>query len=196
MAYIEQRKSDGYMTGSLIVAMPFAYPDVPQFSHSVIYLCGHDSQGAIGLMLNRIHPTLMFQELLVQIGVTPSAQCRGLTLHYGGNTDTNRGFVLHSPDVQTESTVLIQPHFALTSTIDMLRQLAEGMGPESVLVNLGYTAWAAGQLDNEIQNNQWMIVENPHPSLVFGHNIDYCWGQSLAQIGVDPGMLSIEAGHA
>lgn len=188
-------KNKDYLTGKLLAAMPFSQPS--HMSQLVIYLCGHDSQGAIGLALNRIFPTMSFSELLEQLGVSSNTQnYRPLVLHYGGNVEVTRGFVLHSPDVQTESTVIISPQFALTSTIDILRLLAEGKGPEKALVSLGYTAWPPGKLDEEIQENLWMVIDNPTVDLIFHPHVDHSWHQSMAHVGVNPHMLSLEMGHA
>lgn len=187
-------KSTGYMTGKLLVAMPFVHSS--NMSQIVIYVCGHDAQGAIGLVLNRIFPTLTFHDLLDQLDIPVSPECRPLVLHYGGAVEMTRGFVLHSPEVQMESTVIIAPEFALTSTLDMLRQLAEGKGPKQSLVSLGYTAWPPGQLEKEIRQNLWMLIEDPSPDLVFHPHVDHSWHQSLAHIGVKPYMLSLDIGHA
>lgn len=190
-----KQKEGEYFAGKLLVSMPFVHPS--PMSQLVIYLCGHDNQGAIGLVLNRIFPTMSFPELLEQLGVSSSAKkCRPLVLHYGGSVEISRGFVLHSPDVQTSSTVIISSQLALTSTIDILRLLAEGKGPEKALVSLGYTAWPPGKLDEEIQKNLWMIIDNPTANLIFHPHVDHSWHQSMAHIGVKPQMLSLEMGHA
>lgn len=184
----------GYMAGKLVAAMPFVHAS--HLSQIVIYVCGHDAQGAIGLTLNRVFPTMTFHELLEQLAIPVADQCRPLVLHYGGNIEMTRGFVLHSTDVQMESTVVISPNFALTSTLDMLRQLAEGNGPEQAFASLGYTAWAPGQLEDEIRRNLWMVIDDPAPELIFQPHVDHSWHQSLAHLGVDPHMLSLDAGTA
>lgn len=184
----------GYMTGKLVAAMPFVH--ATHLSQIVIYICGHDAQGAIGLILNRVFPTMTFHELLEQLAIPSNSECRSLVLHYGGNVEMTRGFVLHSTDVQLESTVLISPNFALTSTLDMLRELARGKGPRQVLASLGYTAWASGQLENEIRQNLWMVIDDPAPELVFQPHVDHSWHQSLAHLGVNPQMLAIDSGNA
>jgi putative transcriptional regulator len=184
----------GYMTGKLVAAMPFVHSS--HLSQIVIYVCGHDSQGAIGLMLNRIFPTMTFQEMLEQLGAPASDDCRQLVLHYGGSIEMTRGFVLHSTDVQMESTVMVAPHFALTSTMDILRELAEGRGPRQAFVSLGYTAWSPGQLEDEILRNLWVVIDDPAPELVFQPHVDHSWHQSLAHLGINPHMLSLEAGNA
>lgn len=187
-------KPTGYMAGKLLVAMPFVHSS--HMSQIVIYLCGHDSQGAIGLILNRVFPTLTFNELLKQLAIPVSDDCRQLVLHYGGSVEVTRGFVLHSPEIQVESTVVVAPNFALTSTMDILRQLADGEGPQQVLASLGYTAWPPGQLESEICQNLWIVIEDPDPELVFRPHVDHSWHQSLAYLGVNPHMLSLDVGHA
>lgn len=184
----------GYMAGKLIAAMPFVHSS--HLSQIVMYICGHDAQGAIGLMLNRIFPTMTFQELLEQLDVQTDNHCRPLVLHYGGNVEMTRGFVLHSAEMQMESTVVIAHNFALTSTIDILKELAEGRGPQQAFVSLGYTAWSPGLLEEEIRRNLWVVIDDPAPELVFQPHVDHSWHQSLAHLGVNPHMLSLDAGTA
>lgn len=182
------------MKGKLLVAMPFVHEQ--HMSQTVIYLCGHDAFGSIGIILNRVFPTLTFSDLLKQLHIHTTKDCRDLVLHYGGNVETTRGFVLHSLDVQVESSVIISSRVALTSTVDMLKQLAKGNGPQDVFVSLGYTAWKPGKLEEEINDNRWIIVKNPPHEVIFQSCVDATWHQALAHVGVNPRMLSLESGKA
>ncbi|MDF3034235.1 MAG: hypothetical protein K0R76_1189 [Alphaproteobacteria bacterium] len=180
-------------TGKVLIAMPFL-PD-PRFSHAVIYVCGHDAQGAMGLIINKGLPTVTFEELLAQIGVDVSPVKTQIPIHYGGPVEIGRGFVLHSSDYVTESTVLIEKDFAMTATLDILRAIAMNQGPRDTLLALGYVGWGAGQLEQEIQDNGWLTID-AKPELIFDPDLDHKWRQALATLGVDPAGLSFEVGHA
>lgn len=184
---------EGYMTGKLLVAMPYIYD--ARFNHAVIYICGHDEQGAIGITTNKVFPSLTFSELLDQLNISSNTQAHETTLFYGGASELTRGFVLHSPDFQVESSVAINENFAITSTLEILRAIAVGRGPMNSIVSLGYNGWGPGQLEQEIQENVWMVVESD-PNLVFNAPIDDKWRLSMKRIGVDPATLSIESGRA
>ena len=186
---------DGYLTGKLLVAMPFLQE--AQFVHSVIYVCGHDDQGAIGLIINKHIPNLTFKDLITQLhlNVDLDDYVPNFDVHYGGPIEVTRGFVLHSADYKIDSTVMLSGKICITSTLEILRALAANRGPENFLVCLGYTGWAAGQLETEIQENDWMIVDASQ-DLIFNTVLDHKWRNSMAAIGVDPTTLSIESGHA
>jgi putative transcriptional regulator len=185
--------NEGYMTGKLLVAMP--YMTDSRFSQSVIYVCGHDDFGAIGLIINRTFPSLTFRELLRQLSIEVTPFCPNLTMYYGGSIEVSRGFILHSPDFSVESTVVIDDSFAITSTLEILRSISQGEGPKNCVAALGYTGWTAGQLENEIQENTWMIADATH-ELVFNDSLELKWRHAMAHIGVDPALLSLDSGHA
>jgi putative transcriptional regulator len=157
-----RRQRDLYLDGQLLVAMP-AMGD-PRFARSVIYLCAHSADGAMGIIINQRAPNISFTELLEQLNIVPPQDRirlpSGLTamaVHLGGPVETGRGFVLHSADYfKAESTLPIDESVCLTATIDILRDIAKGTGPDKALLALGYAGWAPGQLENEIQNNGWL----------------------------------------
>jgi putative transcriptional regulator len=185
---------DGYdLTGKILIAMPFL-PD-PRFTHAVIYICGHDAQGAMGLIVNKGLPAITFEELLTQMEVDISTIATQVPIHYGGPVEVGRGFVLHSSDYVSESTVLIENGFAMTATLDILRAIALNEGPRETLLALGYVGWGAGQLEHEIQENGWLTID-ASPELIFGSDLDGKWRQALATLGIDPAGLSFEIGHA
>ncbi len=186
-------EDDYDLTGKLLIAMPFLSD--PRFTHTVIYVCGHDAQGAMGLIVNKGLPAVTFEELLLQMNVDVSHVTTQVPVHYGGPVEVGRGFVLHSSDYASESTVLIENGFAMTATLDILRAIALNEGPRDTLLALGYVGWGSGQLENEIQENGWLTIE-ADPALIFGHELESKWRQALATLGIDPAVLSFEIGHA
>ncbi len=185
--------SDKFLAGSLLVAMP-GMPD-PRFAHSVIYMCAHSDDGAMGLIVNRIVDLLDFSELLTQVGVEEAHIARNLPVHYGGPVETGRGFVLHSREYRHEGTISVDDHIGLTASVDVLREVARGDGPDKCLLALGYAGWGSGQLEVEMQQNGWLHVP-ADDDLVFGEAIDDKWRQAILKIGIDPNMLSSTSGRA
>ncbi len=183
----------GYLEGQLLVAMP-NMPD-PRFARSVIYLCAHSEDGAMGLVVNKLIDSVKFPELLEQLGIETSQVDDKIQVHFGGPVEAARGFVLHSTDYNHDATMLVDDHFALTATVDVLKSMAEGGGPRQSLLALGYAGWAPGQLDTEIQNNGWLTAP-ADAGLVFADDQDSKWERAVAQLGIDIGKLSGFAGHA
>ncbi len=183
----------GYLTGQLLVAMPNMQD--ARFERSVIYLCVHNADGAMGLVINQIADELSFPELLDQLGIESAGAGVGLPIHVGGPVESGRGFVLHTSDYAQGSTIQVNETVSLTATVDILKDIAEGRGPRRALLALGYAGWGAGQLDGEIQQNSWLNV-NADESLLFGDHPNTKWEQSLAKLGIDLSLLSGQAGHA
>ena len=166
-----------------------------RFARSVIYLCAHNDEGAMGLVLNKLVGTLTLPELLESLGI-PSPGLRGKPpVHFGGPVESGRGFVLHSADYSEEGSLTVGKDLALTATLDILRAMGKGEGPRHSLLALGYAGWAPGQLDAEIQANGWLSVA-ADAELVFEEADDSKWTRALAKLGVTPEMLSADAGHA
>jgi len=182
-----------YLSGQLLIAMP-GMTD-PRFEKSVIYVCAHNSDGAMGLVVNRAIDSLTFPELLQQLEIDPAAGNDSVRVLFGGPVEQARGFVLHSPDYLQDASLVVDENVALTATIDILRAIAEGKGPANCLLALGYAGWGAGQLDSEIKSNGWLSVD-ADVDLVFGCDLDEKWERAMAKIGIDPRMLSDDAGHA
>jgi putative transcriptional regulator len=197
----EDAAGRGYLDGQILIAMPVM--DDPRFERSVIYLCAHSSEGAMGIVVNQPAPNIRFSELLVQLEVIPAAELIQLPpragvikVLKGGPVETGRGFVLHSADFYIEnSTLPIDDGICLTATLDILKAIARGKGPQSAVLALGYAGWAPGQLESEIQENGWLHC-SADPELIFGPDIDGKYGRALRKIGIDPGKLSSQAGHA
>jgi putative transcriptional regulator len=183
----------GWLTGQLLLAMP-TMPD-PRFARSVIYVCSHGPNGAMGLVVNRLYGEVNFRALLQQLNVKTAGTAPDLPVHYGGPVESGRGFVLHSSDYLREGTMRIDDNIALSATIEILQALAGGGGPERAMMALGYTGWGAGQLDAEMQANGWLTAPADE-ELLFGNDIETKWERTLAKIGVSASMLSAEAGHA
>ena len=183
----------GYLTGQLLIAMPNMQD--PRFERSVIYLCVHNSDGAMGLVINQLADELNFPDLLEQLGIESAGDAAGVPIHVGGPVESGRGFVLHTNDYAQGSTIQVNDSVSLTATVDILKDIAEGHGPRQALLALGYAGWGAGQLDGEIQQNSWLNV-NADESLLFGDRPNSKWEESLAKLGIDLSLLSGEAGHA
>jgi putative transcriptional regulator len=183
----------GYLAGQMLIAMPQMRD--ARFSRTVVYLCAHTKEGAMGLVINRMFNGLSFPDLLEQLTIEPTPLCDPVKIHYGGPVEAGRGFVLHSTDYVQETTLVVNDEIGLTATIDVLKAIAHGEGPARSLLALGYAGWGAGQLDNEIRDNAWLSVE-PDDELLFGAELDTKWERAIAKIGVDFSMLSGEAGHA
>ena len=184
---------DSYLAGQLLLAMP--QMEDPRFARSVIYLCAHTAEGAMGLVINRLFGAVSFGDLLQQLGIESQIDTSDVHVHFGGPVESGRGFVLHSTDFVREGTMKVDDQLALTGTLDILRAIAERRGPSRSLFALGYAGWGPGQLDAEIQANGWLHVP-AEPGLVFDPDLNSKWERALAVMGIKPFMLSAEAGHA
>jgi putative transcriptional regulator len=193
MGLRNQIPDDSTLTGQLLVAMPHMADS--RFARTVVYLCAHSAEGAMGLVVNRLIDSLSFHSLLDQLGLEANGEALEMPVHFGGPVESSRGFVLHSADYIQDSTLVIDEDIALTATIDVLKAIASGAGPRQRVLALGYAGWGAGQLDAEIQANGWLMVPADH-ELVFGLDNQSKWQRAIAKIGVDLSLLSSEAGHA
>ena len=189
----EMSDASGYLTGHVLVAMP--QMEDPRFSRSVVYICAHTPDGAMGLVINKLVDSVTFPDLLEQLDLETSADNDGIHVHFGGPVETGRGFVLHSADYVQDATLVINDKVALTATVDILKAMAEGSGPNSSLLALGYAGWAPGQLDEEIQANGWLTVQ-ADDDLIFGTKLESKWELAMAKMGIDFSKLSGAAGHA
>jgi putative transcriptional regulator len=167
----------------------------PRFAQSVIFLCAHTPEGAMGLILNRPLRKPKFADLLKQLGVEPNPPSREIRLCAGGPVDDNRGFVLHTTDWQTEGSLDVDGTHMLTASLDILKAVAQGGGPAQCLMALGYAGWGPGQLDEEILQNAWLNAQ-ADDVLLFDDGHESKWQRALAKLKIDPAMLSSEAGRA
>ncbi|WP_018387726.1 YqgE/AlgH family protein [Ancylobacter sp. FA202] len=190
-----------FLDGQMLVAMPGMRDE--RFARAVIYLCAHSPEGAMGIVVNQPASHVNFPDLLVQLDVIPQDErihlprsAGGVKVLRGGPVETGRGFVLHTADFFIQdSTLPIDDGICLTATLDILRAMATGSGPASAMLALGYAGWAPGQLENEIQQNGWLHCP-ADPTLVFEAEAGEKYDLALRKIGIDPRMLSSEAGHA
>jgi len=183
----------GYLDGQLLIAMPTMTD--PRFERTVIYLCAHSENGAMGIVINKPLTSITFAELVQQLGIEDPVQQGGFPVQFGGPVETGRGFVLHSTDYGQDGTVQMAEEICLTATIDILKAIADGKGPERAILALGYAGWAPGQLESEIQANGWLHCESD-AGLVFGDNLGEKWPAAVGKLGFDPSLLSMDAGHA
>jgi putative transcriptional regulator len=191
----------GYLDGQMLIAMPTMGDE--RFSRAVIYVCAHSTEGAMGIIVNQPAANIDFPELLVQLEVIPAGErielpttAGTVKVLKGGPVEAGRGFVLHSADFFIEnSTLPIDEGICLTATLDILKAIANGKGPVSAILALGYAGWAPGQLENEIQQNGWLHCA-ADKELIFGTDTDGKYEKALRKIGIDLGQLSSESGHA
>lgn len=197
----ETDRRPGYLDGQVLVAMPTIRDE--RFARSVIYICAHSDEGAMGIVVNQPAQNIKFRDLLIQLEVVPSEnlieippRADAIRVLKGGPVETGRGFVLHSADFFIEnSTLPIDDGICLTATLDILKAIANGQGPESAVLALGYAGWAPGQLESEIHANGWLNCD-ADPDLVFGRDMDAKYALALQKIGIDPAKLSSESGRA
>ncbi|MFC5385267.1 YqgE/AlgH family protein [Aquamicrobium segne] len=189
----------GFLEDHFLIAMPGMQDE--RFARSVIYVCAHSEEGAMGLIINQTQK-ILFPDLLVQLGIMdeqeairlPPPAC-DLVIRNGGPVDRSRGFVLHSGDYRVESSLSVADNICLTATVDILRAISNGRGPSRALMALGYSGWDAGQLESEIAQNGWLTC--PATSeLLFDMDIESKYERILAAIGIDIAHLSASAGHA
>jgi putative transcriptional regulator len=191
----------GFLDGQMLIATPGMQDE--RFSRSLIYMCAHSSEGAMGIVVNQPAAHISFADLLVQLEVIPKAEkiqlppgAGDVTVLKGGPVETERGFVLHSADFFIEnSTLPIDEGVCLTATLDILKAIARGAGPASAILALGYAGWSPGQLESELQHNGWLHC-SADPELIFGTDVGAKYDRAMQKIGIRPGMLSSDVGHA
>jgi putative transcriptional regulator len=197
----KEKAGAGYLDGQMLIAMPAMQDE--RFARSLIYVCAHSAEGAMGIVVNHPVANIDFTDLLVKLDVIPAGdriqlppKVESVKVLKGGPVETERGFVLHSSDFfMDNSTLPIDDGIFLTWTLDILKAMARGAGPSSAILALGYSGWGAGQLENEIQQNGWLHCA-ADPELIFGGDTERKYVKALAKIGIDLGMLSSDSGHA
>jgi putative transcriptional regulator len=191
----------GYLDGQMLIATPAMSDE--RFARSVIYVCAHTPEGAMGIIVNQPAANIKFPDLLLQLEVLPKEDLIDIgtprddvKVLKGGPVETGRGFVLHSADFFIEnSTLPIDDGICLTATLDILKAIARGDGPANAILALGYAGWAPGQLETEIHGNGWLHCA-ADSELIFGEDTSHKYERALRKIGIDPAMLSSEIGHA
>lgn len=182
------------LSGKLLIAMPSIRGD--DFERSVVFLCSHTEDGAMGLIINKPAPRMVFSDLVEKLNLDQTAEeILQLPVMFGGPVKRIHGFVLHSSDYKSDQTLCVNADFALTATTDILKAIAGGTGPLSKILALGYSGWSPGQLEDEIMHNGWLHCD-ADPALVFGTLRERLHDAALAKLGVSAAMLSSEAGRA
>ncbi|WP_062221992.1 MULTISPECIES: YqgE/AlgH family protein [unclassified Aureimonas] len=187
------------LEGHFLIAMPGMEDE--RFSRSVVYICAHSSSGAMGFIVNKAQP-LSFAALLTQLEIVSDPneirlpqKGREVPVCQGGPVEQGRGFVLHSEDYDSESTVSVDDGIALTPTLDILKAISSGVGPSTAIMVLGYAGWSPGQLESEIAANGWLTCR-ADLDIVFDAELDNKYTRALAILGINPAFLTSEAGHA
>jgi putative transcriptional regulator len=182
------------LAGKLLIAMPNM--NDPRFRRTVIYMCAHSPDGALGLIINKHAGQISFPDLLEQLDMKCAPGTEHIRVQLGGPVETGRGFILHTDDYFLKGVTLpVKEHVGLTTSLDILRDMAEGRGPQKVLVALGYSGWGPGQLEYEIQANAWLHCD-ADTDLIFSTSLETKWDAALARLGINPGNLSGESGRA
>lgn len=186
--------NDGFLLGKLLVALP-GMPD-PRFEKSVILMCAHSDQGAMGIIVNKPFEGLSFRDLVERLDVKVTADTPDPPILFGGPVGTGQGFVLHSSEFGNgEATMPVTSEISLTATIEILRAIAEGRGPQKALFALGYAGWGPGQIENELMSNGWIPCD-VQKDILFDLDCALKWQAALGSIGADISGLSAEAGRA
>ena len=185
--------SAAFLDGQILIAMPTMRD--PRFQRSIVYLCSHSEDGAMGLIVNKVKDRLVWKDLFGKLSIPLGSVLGPRPVHFGGPVEMARGFVLHSADYTADdATLQVDEATSMTTTVDILRDLAIGRGPDRAMLALGYAGWAAGQLESELQENGWLLCPSD-AELLFGDDVHGKWDRALGKLGVDPSMLST-GGHA
>jgi putative transcriptional regulator len=182
------------LSGSILISMP-GMGD-PRFEKSVILICAHSPEGAMGLIINKASNDLNFAGLLEHLEIPRGPEGRDIRVQFGGPVERGRGFVLHSDDYfAQQGTLEVAGGYGMTATLDILQELAQGHGPREAFLALGYAGWGPGQLESEIARNDWLTA-TPTQALIFGSDQAGKWGAALRIMGIDPISLSAVGGRA
>ena len=196
---LKKDRERGFLDGQLLIAMPGMADG--NFARAVVYICAHSPAGAMGFIINRRQP-VTFADVLLHLGLIDKTDAimlpqhaRDFPIQSGGPVETGRGFVLHSDDYTSDSSIPVSDDISLTATVDIVRAISEGRSPRRATMLLGYAGWGPGQLEFELANNGWLNCPATE-DLIFDRALDNKYDRALALMGVSPAMLSMEAGHA
>ena len=185
--------NETYLTGKCLVAMPSMQDE--HFKEALIFICSHSENGAMGFVVNKVLHEFSFADLANQLPIKTIRPIESIELHHGGPLEKVRGFVLHSSEYVKDDTVLVNDNIAISSSLDVITDIAFGLGPKENLIALGYASWAPNQLEQEIINNNWLVV-NPTPELVFRTKDEEKWKKAIDSLGFDVMHLSRTMGRA
>ncbi len=181
------------LTGQLLISMPSLNDE--RFFKTVIYLCAHSKDGAMGIIINKKIDYDLYPDLLQQLGIDKPLGNKKLFIRYGGPVESGRGFILHSDEIMQKDTLSIEKGVALTSTAEFFEDLSEDKGPRNSILALGYAGWSPGQLENEILSNSWMTLQTDS-SFLFDDEVSNKWLNAYKLLGIDPNKLSYQSGRA
>jgi len=181
------------LKGKFLIAMPGLMD--PNFYQTVTFLCEHTEDGAVGIVLNRLHEGVTVKDLFDELKLESLPHAESIPVHFGGPVNTNQIFVLHGPPFGWEGCFSVVPSLALSNTIDIVSAISKGQGPRSFILGLGCAGWGPGQLESEIKQNAWLTSDMTE-EIVFETPIEMRWQAAVKQIGIDPAVLSDTAGHA
>ena len=187
------KELSGYLTGKFLMASPQMAD--PRFEHALIYICGHDENGAMGIVVNKPMPNLTFKTLLEQLHLASVSSPINLPIFLGGPVEPTRGFVLHSDDYTHPATMTFGKHISLTSTLDILEAIANGRGPKNCLLALGYAGWSSDKLEQELHDNGWLQFEGEE-DLLFEVPVQQKWTEAMKRLGLEIATLSTQMGHS
>ena len=187
------KPDSSYLEGQLLIAMPAMTDE--RFERAVIYMCAHNEEGAMGLIINKVLDSVSFDQLLSQLDIETANTGDAPRVHFGGPVESGRGFVLHSADYMQDSSIAVDDSTALTATVDILRDVATGDGPRKRMLAIGYAGWGAGQLETEIHENAWLHAPVSE-ELLFDEDNETKWDRALKSLGVEVSLLSGTAGRA
>ncbi|MGV1761178.1 MULTISPECIES: YqgE/AlgH family protein [Rhizobium] len=198
LSTLKNRRERGFLDGQFVIAMPGM--EDRNFNRTVIYICAHSDAGAMGFVINRAQK-LTFTDVLLHLemvkdddAIVLPAAARDFPIQTGGPVESGRGFVLHSDDYISDSSIPVSDDISLTATLDIVRAISKGSGPKRATMLLGYAGWGAGQLEAEIGNNGWLNCP-AEEALIFDRCLDDKYERALALMGINPAMLSPHAGH-
>ena len=180
------------LTGQFLISMPSLNDE--RFEKTVIYMCAHSKDGAMGIIINKKIDYDLYPDLLEQLGIDKPLVDKKLYIRYGGPVESGRGFVLHSDEVIQKETLSIAKGVALTSTSEFFEDLSKGDGPKNSILALGYAGWGPGQIELEIASNSWMTLE-ADSNFIFDESVTNKWKDAYGMLGIDPNKLSYSSGN-
>jgi putative transcriptional regulator len=183
----------GSLKGQFLIAMPTLMD--PNFSMTITYICEHTAGGALGLVINRVHPSLCGKDLFEELKIAYIPQFQSIPIHIGGPVHMGEVFILHGQPLDWEGSLGVSAGLALSNTRDILEAIAVGRGPQSFIIALGCAGWGADQLEGEIKANTW-LTSPAFEDIIFELPVEERWAKALEQLGIDPAWLSGTAGHA
>lgn len=187
-------EGEGFLEGKLLIALP-GMAD-PRFEKSVIFMCAHSDEGAMGIIINRAIDGLKFRELMAKLELDVTPETPDMPILFGGPVETGRGFVLHSGDYESgDASLPVSEEISLTATLDILRAMGQGKGPHQAIFALGYAGWGPGQIEDEIRANGWIHCDTD-TALVFDPRLETKWAKALRKLGIDASGLSAHVGRA